>query len=154
MKVYIESTIPSYLAARPGRDLLQAAHQQVTRDWWSKERSKHELFISQFVLDEVACGEPAMARRRMELISHLPVLHSTGEAVAFGESIFRARVLPESAAVDVAHIALATAYNMDILLTWNCRHIANAVIQGRLRQLAEENGLFLPLLVTPEEFMT
>jgi hypothetical protein len=61
MRVYIESTIPSYIAARPARDLLQAARQQLTRDWWDMQRDKHDLFTSQVVLDEIAGGEAAMA---------------------------------------------------------------------------------------------
>ena len=110
MRIYLESTIPSYVVARPARDLLQAARQQLTRDWWDLTREHHELFTSQVVLDEIADG-------------------------------------------DAAHIALATVHGLDVLLTWNCRHIANVAIQQRLRRLAEQSGYTLPSLATPEEFM-
>ena len=80
MRVYIESTIPSYLVARPARDLLQAARQQLTRDWWEWKRQGHELFISQIVLDEISAGEPAMAKLRLEKVADVPLLEATSEA--------------------------------------------------------------------------
>jgi hypothetical protein len=130
MRIYIESTIPSYVVARPARDLLQAARQQLTRDWWDLQREKHELYTSQVVLDEIADGERAMAERRLELMAGLPLLISTSDIEA-----------------------LATAYGMDILLTWNCRHIANAAIVGRLRKLVAKQGYTLPEIYTPEELL-
>jgi hypothetical protein len=154
MRIYIESTIPSYVVARPARDLLQAARQQLTKDWWDFKRSKHELFTSQVVLDEIAAGEAAMARQRLKELRGLPLLEANAAANALGREILRSGLLPASADGDAAHIALATVHEMDILLTWNCRHIANVAIQERLRRLAEQNGYTLPSLGTPEEFMS
>ena len=154
MRIYIESTIPSYLVARPARDLLQAARQQLAHDWWDFQREKHELFISQVVLDEITAGEAAMARQRLKVLRGVPLLEPSAPANALGREILHSGLLPASADGDAAHIALATIHEMDILLTWNCRHIANVAIQQRLRRLAEQNGYTLPSLATPEEFMS
>ena len=153
MRIYVESTIPSYVVARPARDLLQAARQQLTRDWWDLQREKHELFTSQVVLDEIAFGERAMARLRMELLQGVPLLQVTDEAKGLARKVLASGLLPATADRDAAHIALASAYEMDILLSWNCRHIANAAIQARLRKLVEAAGFTLPVICTPEELM-
>lgn len=153
MRIYIESTIPSYVVARPARDLLQAARQQLTRDWWELKRTEHELFTSQVVLDEIGGGEPAMAEERLALMNGIPLLRGSDDAEALTERIVAARVLPQQANRDAAHIALATVHRMDMLLTWNCWHIANARIQARLRQLAEAAGFTLPVICTPEELL-
>ena len=153
MRIYIESTIPSYLVARPARDLIQAARQQLTKDWWEFKRAAHELFTSQVVLDEIAVGEPAMARLRLESLQTVPLLPVTEEAKDLARKILDSGLLPTTADRDAVHIALASAYNLDILLSWNCRHIANAAIQARLRRLVGANGFELPVICTQEEFM-
>ncbi|MBI4657724.1 MAG: type II toxin-antitoxin system VapC family toxin [Verrucomicrobia bacterium] len=153
MRIYIESTIPSYVVARPARDLLQAARQQLTRDWWEFRRAGHALFTSQLVLDEIAFGESEMANRRLELMADITLLASTGEAGELTRNIMKSRLLPPKAEGDGAHIALATVHEMDILLTWNCRHIANAFTLGRLRRLIESCGYSAPTICTPEEFL-
>lgn len=154
MRIYIESTIPSYVVARPARDLLQAARQQLTRDWWDLKRKQHELFTSQVVLDEITDGEAAMARQRLKLMRGIPLLEPTVAANELGREILHSGLLPATADGDAAHIALATVHELDILLTWNCRHIANVAIQQRLRRLTEQDGYTLPSLATPEEFMS
>ena len=115
MRIYIESTIPSYVVARPARDLLQAARQQLTKDWWDLKREKHELFTSQVVLDEIASGEAAMARQRLELVAQIKLLDLTSEANALTKQILGSGLLPADADRDAAHIALATVHEMDIL---------------------------------------
>jgi hypothetical protein len=151
MRIYIESTIPSYVVARPARDLLQAARQQITRDWWDLKRDTHELFASQVVLDEIALGEPEVARRRLDVMAGIAVLDPTPAAEALADRILRSGLLPASADGDAAHISIATVHRMDVLLTWNCRHIANAAIVGRLRRLVAAEGFGLPEIYTPEE---
>src|SRR5207247_1878238 len=153
MRIYIESTIPSYVVARPARDLLQAARQQLTRDWWDLKREQHGLFISQVVLDEIAGGEAAMAKQRVALVGGIPVVRATHEVEALTQGILDSGVLPPDADRDAAHIALATVHEMDILLTWNCRHIANVFIQAKLRKLADVAGYNLTVICTPEELL-
>jgi hypothetical protein len=151
MRIYIESTIPSYLVARPARDLLQAARQQTSKDWWELKRLQHELFTSQIVLDEISAGETEMAKQRLGALAGIPVLSANDQAENFTLEILGSGLLPTAADRDAGHIALATVYEMDILLSWNCRHIANASIQARLRKLAEKSGFILPVLCTPDE---
>jgi hypothetical protein len=151
MRIYIESTIPSYVVARAARDLLQAARQQLTKDWWDMKRATHELFTSQVVLDEIASGEAAMAQQRLDAMAGIPLVDLTDEARSLTKDILASGVLPPDADRDAAHIALATVHEMDVPLSWNCRHIANAAIQAPLRRLAEKSGLALPVLCTPDE---
>jgi hypothetical protein len=151
MRIYIESTIPSYVVARPARDLLQAARQQTSKDWWELKRHDHELFTSQIVLAEISSGETEMAKQRLETLAGIPVLRVNEEAENLTLQILGSGLLPAAADRDAGHIALATVYEMDILLSWNCRHIANASIQTRLRKLVEKSGLALPVLCTPDE---
>ena len=153
MRIYIESTIPSYVVARPARDLLQAARQQLTRDWWESKRNQHELFTSQIVLDEIAAGEAEMAQQRLNLMVELTVLDLIDAAEELGDCFLQSGVMPAKADADAAHIALATVHRMDILVTWNCRHIANATIVGQLRRLALSEGFTLPEIATPEELL-
>jgi hypothetical protein len=87
VRIYVESTIPSYLASRPARDLLQAARQQITWQWWNFNSKQHELFTSQIVLDEISRGEPAMARKRNELVAKIPILDLTDEALELTQVI-------------------------------------------------------------------
>ncbi len=153
MRIYLESTIPSYVVARPARDLLQAARQQLTRDWWEFRRGKHQLFSSQLTLDEIGFGETEMAQRRLILMEDITLVESTTEAIDLTRRIMNSRLLPAKAEGDAAHISLATVHKMDILLTWNCRHIANAFILARLRRLTESRGHFAPTICTPEELL-
>jgi hypothetical protein len=153
MRIYIESTIPSYVVARPARDLLQAARQQLTRDWWDFKREQHELFTSQVVIDEIAYGEKQMAQRRLAIMQAIPLVQTLERGRELAQRILSSGLLPVTADRDAAHIALASVYEMDILLTWNCRHIANARIQQRLRKLVEDDGFTLPVICTPEEML-
>ena len=153
MRVYIESTIPSYIVARPARDLRQAARQQMTRDWWELQRGDHELLTSQLVLDEVAAGDRNMAQQRLAVMDGITLLRSTQEAEEIARTILNSALLPQKADSDAAHIALATVHNVDVLLTWNCRHIANASIVRRLRPMVETLNYSLPEIFTPEELL-
>jgi hypothetical protein len=151
MRIYIESTIPGYVVARPARDLLQAARQQTSKDWWDLKRQQHDLFTSEIVLAEISEGETFMAQQRLEVMRDIKLLRLTDDSEALTRRILDSGLLPLDADRDAAHIALATIYEMDILLSWNCRHIANASIQARLRRLAEQMGFALPVLCTPDE---
>lgn len=152
MRVYIETTIPSYVVARASRSPFQEAHQQITKRWWESERKKHDLFTSQVTLDEVVAGDSEMAAARVALLADARFLALTAEAESLAKLFLSSGVLPFTADRDALHIALAAAHQMDILLSWNCRHIANASIQMRLRRLAVSSQYELPLLCTPEQF--
>ena len=131
-KVYLETTVPSYLTAWTSRDLVMAAHQQITREWWNTRRADFDLFVSQLVLQEAAVGDPDAAARRMELIRDIPTLGVSEAAAELAQELARQVPLPERAALDALHIGVATVSGMDYLLTWNCKHIANAAYQPRI----------------------
>lgn len=151
--VYIETTVPSYLAARPSKDVIVSAHQQLTQQWWAVCRPHFSLFVSQFVLDEVARGDAAMIARRQVILQDVPLLAVNEEAMKLAATFISKRVIPEAAATDAAHIAVATVHGMHFLLTWNCTHIANAKMTERLREVCKTAGYSLPVICTPEELM-
>jgi predicted nucleic acid-binding protein len=152
-KLYLESTIPSYLVARPSRDVILAGQQKCTRDWWSTRAGDFEIFVSDVVAEEIAAGEAAMARRRLELITPFARLAANDQARKVTAALIRGGPLPEKAARDAAHIALAAVHGMHFLLTWNCTHIANAQMYTKLRELCEAHGCECPVICTPGELL-
>lgn len=151
--VYVETTIPSYLAANPSRDLLTAAHQEVTWRWWETARERFDLYISETVLDEIAAGDPDAGERRKKIITGLPVL-AVDDRVRKLARTYRDKLgLPKDSEADALHIALCVAHEMDYLVTWNCGHLANGKVIRRLQELNLGMKLFNPLMVTPEELL-
>ncbi|UBF30248.1 type II toxin-antitoxin system VapC family toxin (plasmid) [Kovacikia minuta CCNUW1] len=151
--VYIETSILGYLTARSTKDLILAANIEITRDWWESRRSAFILYTSEAVLDEVAQGDAEIAAQRLEILRDFPLL-ALNQAVQDLAAQFLARSsLPSKAKVDAIHIAAATVHGMDYLLTWNCKHIANAQIQGKLAEISLDFGYVLPILCTPNELM-
>ena len=151
--VYLETTFISYLVARPSRDLIVAGHQQVTQEWWANRRSEFENCISQVVIDEASAGDPAEVQKRLAIISGLPVLQITEPAQSLAETIMAAGILPTHAVRDAAHVAVAAIHLIDYLLTWNCKHLANAQIARRIALVCEKLGHRMPIICTPEELM-
>ena len=149
--VYLETTVPSYLTARPSRDLVTAAHQQVTHDWWSVAKERFELFVSEAVLDELRAGDPDVAARRVSLVSELPVLAFSEDVEFLIRTYDQGLGLDGSARADLPHFAYAVAYNMDYLVTWNCSHIANGQVIRRLAVVNRTINRRTPIIVTPEE---
>jgi hypothetical protein len=152
-RLYLETTIPSYLTAWPSRDLIRAGHQQVTREWWEERRGEFELFVSQVVVRECQGGDPDAAAERLDVIRDLPLLEETADAVALAETLLREVPLPEQAAVDGLHIAVAATQGMNYLLTWNCTHIANASLRLRIESVCRSRGYEPPVICTPEELL-
>lgn len=150
-RVYVETTVVSYLTARRSRDLVVAAHQQITEDWWRDRRDDFDLYVSASVELEAAAGDQAAAARRLAAIEALDRLAITDEVEALASALIVAGMLPQKAAEDALHITIATVHGMDFLLTWNCRHIANAEIRRRLTGTMVEKGYVLPVICTPEE---
>jgi len=149
--VYIETSIVSYLTARPSRDLLVAAHQQLTVAWWDEQRTRYELFTSQVVLAEARAGDPEAAQRRLAVLERLPLLDVTDAAIALATMLITRQALPAQAAQDALHLAMACVHGMQYLLTWNCTHLANARLRSRIEQVCREAGYVPPIICTPEE---
>jgi predicted nucleic acid-binding protein len=151
--VYVETTIPSYLAAYPSRDLIIAAHQQITHDWWRNARDRFSLYISEAVWDEIQAGDSEAANRRSQIIEGLPILAFSQDVMALVQAYDQRLGLVGRARADVVHLAFAVAYRMDYVVTWNCRHLANGETIRRLRDANEELHRATPIIVTPEEIL-
>ena len=151
--VYIETSIVSYLTARPSRDLLAAAWQQVTIDWWDTQRDRFELYASDIVLEEAGKGDDIAAARRLKALNEIPLLAITNEVLSFSEKIIIAGAIPKSAIGDSLHIALSAVHGIDYLLTWNYRHIDNAETKPQIRMICQENKYVYPEICTPQELM-
>jgi len=151
--VYIETTIPSYLTAWPAKNLIAAAHQTMTREWWQSRRQMFRLFTSQLVVVEVSAGDASAAKLRLECLTGIPVLASTQEVEWIAAELDRLALVPPNASADAFHIAYASIHQMSYLLTWNCRHIANAERLPTIEQFLAENGFHVPIVCTPEELM-
>lgn len=151
--LFIETTIPSYYVARPSRNVVQLARQELTREWWDFHRSGYELFTSQVVLDEAGDGDAAMAEERLKLLVTIPLLDISEQVDDLADELMRSAILPPAAARDALHIACAAVHQMQFLLTWNCKHIANPHLQDRTRSCFSRHGIDLPVICTPEEFI-
>jgi hypothetical protein len=150
-KVYLETTIVSCLTARPTRDVVMAAMLSQTKEWWAAEREGFALFVSDVVLREAAIGDVSAARRRLDALRELAVVASNAESQMLAAVLLRNAALPPNAADDALHIAVAAVNQMDYLLTWNCRHIANAVMRPKIEALCLAEGFGCPVICTPPE---
>lgn len=151
--MYVETTIVSYLAARLSRNLIVAAHQQLTEEWWLTRRTSFDLYTSLIVRREAAAGDEFYARKRLDLLNDIPLLAINEDVLTLGSELLRRRIVPEKAAEDASHIAITAVHGMDYLLTWNCRHIANAQLQRQVTAACRDVGYEPPVICTPEELM-
>jgi hypothetical protein len=151
--VYLETTFISYLVSLPSRDLIVAAHQQVTNDWWTNQKEKYECYISEIVIDESSAGDEKAVQKRLKIIDGLKLLELTKEVDELTKAILKSGVIPPKAVRDAAHIAVATVHEVDYLLTWNCTHIANAHISKRIEKICVLAGFQMPTICTPENLM-
>jgi predicted nucleic acid-binding protein len=147
--VYIETSIVSYLTARPSRDLIVAANQQVTYEWWENHRNHFQLYISSLVIKEAECGDKEAAQKRLQILQDIPLLEWNAEISDLANSFVKQKALSDKSKDDALHIATATVYNLDYLLSWNCRHIANEEIQKKVAKICAEMGYEMPRICTP-----
>ena len=152
-KLYLETTIPSYLTARRSGDLRIAADQEATEDWWNNHRQKYDCHISQVVLREVRRGNATFAAARLACLAGIPLLAETQPALELTETLLRREIIPAVAAEDAAHLGLAAAHGMEVLLTWNCKHINNPFLLFRIQGACESAGLRCPAICTPAQLM-
>ena len=151
--VYIETSIVSYLTARPSSDLLAAAWQKATVDGWDTQRNRFESYISDIVIEEAGKGDPKASAKRLDALFDIPILSITNEVVELSEKIISEGVLPKKAIDDSLHISIATIHEIDYFLTWNCRHIANAEIKPLIQNICLRNNQKCPEICTPIELM-
>lgn len=151
-KVYVETSVVSYLSARPSGSLILAAHQEVTCEWWAG-RADLDLYISQFVLDEAAQGDPEAAARRLAALEGIDLLDLTDDVTELAGQLVGHGGLPLEARVDAFHVSIATVHGMDYLLSWNCKHIANAGFRGKIEAICRSAGFEPPVICTPLELI-
>ncbi len=152
--LYLETSIPSYQVARPSRDIITLAHQELTHEWWKDSLPAFEVYISVVVLEEAARGDPDQARQRLEALADFTVLEMT-EEVERATAVYVDKLpLPERAFRDGAHLAFACVCDIDYLVTWNCAHMANAMMRRRLEKINSQENLATSVICTPEELST
>jgi predicted nucleic acid-binding protein len=151
-RVYLETTIPSYLTAWPSRDVVRLGHQQATRDWWA-QRGEYDLFTSRLVLVECQAGDPTAAAERMKVLEGVPLLEQTAEVEVLAGALATNLQLPPRVAADALHIATAASHGLQFLLTWNCTHIANATFRMPIERTCRAFGYEPPVICTPIELL-
>lgn len=150
-KVYIETTIPSYLSAKSTDNLIAGARQLITQRWWETERRRFQLYISDVVYLECSQGDARASAKRLNVIEDIPSLGIDDKTIELAETLFAELSIPEKAKDDALHIAVACVHEMDYLLSWNFKHIVNASAIRRLRGIVEHTNYRLPQICTPEE---
>lgn len=151
--VYIETTVVSYLAARPSRDLIVAAHQQVTAEWWENALPRLEPYISPLLIEEASKGDELASRLRLERVAEYPVLEITSDVRDLAELYLERIPIPDRARGDAVHLAVATYHGMDFLVSWNFGHILNARVRSVVQEINAVRGISTPVICTPEELM-
>ena len=150
-KVYLETSVISYLTARPSRDVVKLAKQELTREWWRENAAHFDLYISPPVMDEIKAGNPEAAGQRLSAVDELPVLEVNADILMLYQYLLSAKIVPQKAAADAFHIAIAAYHGMSYLLTWNFKHINNAAMREKVTAAVEKAGYTEARTVTPEE---
>ena len=151
--VYIETSILSYLTAKPSRNVIAAARQQLTTEWWEDHRQKYQLFASDAVVAEASQGDEERAQARLNAIRKIPRLTITKECQDLAGRLVSDSPMPENAQDDALHVAICSYHSIDFLLTWNFRHLVNAHLIPKMRTVIEFAGYKFPQICTPEELM-
>ena len=153
LTAYIETSVVSYLTARPSRDVVIAAYQEITREWWLYAPDRFDLVASALVVAEAGAGDSDAARIRMEALETIVLLDAFPEAERLAQALVHLGAVPRQAAEDVAHIAIAATNGVDFLVTWNFRHIANAAMRARIEHVCRQEGYEPPVICTPNELL-
>lgn len=151
--VYVETSVISCLTGRPSRDVVTAAYQEITREWWRSAPSRFSLVASELVVAEAASGDSDAALARPAVLDTIPLLDVTEEAIELSRKLIDRRAVPHRAADDAAHIATAAANGVEYLVTWNFRHIANATMRSRIEEVCGSSGNEPPVICTPNELI-
>jgi predicted nucleic acid-binding protein len=150
-KVYLETSVISYLTARPSRDVVKLAKQELTRQWWRESAGCFDLYVSPPVMDEINAGNPDAAKQRLSAVDEFPVLEVNADILALYRHLLSAGIVPQKAAADAFHIAIAAYHGMSYLLTWNFKHINNAAMREKIASAVGKAGYTEAKTVTPEE---
>ena len=151
--VYVETTVVSYLTARPTADLVDAARRRVTVDWWETRRERFDLYASHVVVEEASGEDGEALMRRLAALAHVAVLTVTEAAEALARELVRRSAVPAPAYNDALHVAVSAVRGVDYLLTWNHRHLNNAETKPIVRDVCAEFGRVSPEICTPGQLM-
>ena len=152
-KLYIETSVVSYLTAQRSRDLLIAARQEATAELWSKLQSGFTGYVSTLVHQEAQKGDPEQARKRIDALSSFIILDIDKEAQMLADHILSVKAIPAEYPDDALHMAVAAVNGMDVLITWNFAHLNNPIARTKIRQIVEDNGYQCPEVCSPEELL-
>ena len=152
-RVYLDTSIPSYLVGRVNTQREIERRQRITEVWWRQYRHRSALFVSEEVKDEARAGDATLAQRRLDLLIGIDSLDDSPESNELASALIDRRVLPVTAKIDAKHIAIAATHSMQYLLTWNCKHMANPFNAQRIVQTCELLGFRSPKICTPEVLM-
>jgi predicted nucleic acid-binding protein len=152
-RVYIETTVVSYFAARPSRDIIVASHQEATRDLWPDLTAEYETYISALVYEEAGKGDPDQAKMRLAAIEPFPMLDIDDEARFLAEKIIAGRGIPADYPEDALHIAVAAVNGMEVVVTWNFAHLNNPFTRRAVRRIVEGEGYVCPEICSPQELL-
>ncbi len=151
-RVYVETSVISYLTARPAKDALKSAQQLLTKAWW-KRRADWDCFLTTTVMEEISRGDPGAAMRRREKALLLPELPISSESNVLAGLLVERKLIPESSIVDAFHLALAAVYQAQYLLTWNQAHLDNLDLRSRIEELIKGWGVMPAKVITPERLL-
>ena len=150
LKVYCETSFVSWLVSRPSTMPDHAVKQAYTRRWWEECAPRCELFASGFVINEAASGDAGQAALRLAELKHFSILDGeVPEVLELASRLLESHAIPEKETADASHIATAAVYGMDILLTWNCKHMANLITLPRTASVIAMSGYECPKIITP-----
>ncbi|MDQ1354891.1 MAG: hypothetical protein QG657_5200 [Acidobacteriota bacterium] len=152
-KIYIETTIISYLTGKPSRDIIIAAHQQITEEWWRTRRHFFDLYASQLVIREAGAGDEEYSQKRLNALSEAELLEITESALSLAKILIEKGAVPQKAEEDALHIAIAVVNGIDYFISWNCKHIANAKMRSKIEQVCQSCGYEPIIICTPEELL-
>jgi predicted nucleic acid-binding protein len=151
--VYIETTVVSYLTAKPSRDIMIAGHQEATRELWAKLSSRYETYVSALIFEEVGRGNPDQAQMRLSAIAQFPMLDIDDEARSLAEKIIAKKGIPTEYPEDALHIAVAAVNGIEVIITWNFAHLNNPFTRKKVRKIVETEGYNCPEICSPEELL-
>ena len=151
--VYVETSVVSYLTARPTADLLAAAWRTITADWWETQRGRFDLRTSDIAIDEAGRGDSEAAARRLAALRGIPVLAVTEAVDELAEKLVSEGAIPARAVNDALHVAVSAVHGVDYLLTWNFRHLDNAETKPVMRSICARYGYACPEICTPRGLM-
>jgi len=152
-KVYLETSIVSYLTAFPSSDLITAGHQLTTFDWWENHRQNFEVVASELVIQEAGLGNMQMAQKRLAILKAVKILDINDKARNLAKMLVAKKAVPEKAAADALHIAIAAAEKIEFLATWNFKHIANAKMQAKIKEVIRSEDYEPSHICTLEELL-